>query len=200
MAPELIPYRQVRALYDTDTITVYQAYDHRIADAALAAGTFVAPFSRVRMTWIKPSFLWMMYRCGWATKEGQQRVLSIQLSREGFHEALRRSCWSHFHSDFHGDEASWRRQLEASPVRVQWDPERGMDGAPLVHRSLQVGLSGAAMTSYVTEWIVAIDDITDMLPNILSGARPRPTENVYPLPIDVQLRIGADSPTSPDHL
>jgi hypothetical protein len=36
------------------------------------------------MTWIKPSFLWMMYRCGWATKPGQERVLAIQITREGF--------------------------------------------------------------------------------------------------------------------
>jgi len=32
------------------------------AHAAVRAGTFVAPFSRDRMTWIKPSFGWMMHR------------------------------------------------------------------------------------------------------------------------------------------
>ena len=58
------PARQVRAVFDAETVIVYQAYRHAIADAALAAGTFVAPFSMNRMTWIKPSFLWMMYRCG----------------------------------------------------------------------------------------------------------------------------------------
>jgi hypothetical protein len=68
----MTPARQVRARYDDDTITVYQAYGHAIADAALAAGTFTSPFSRTRMTWIKPSFLWMMYRCGWAEKPGQE--------------------------------------------------------------------------------------------------------------------------------
>jgi hypothetical protein len=58
------PARQVRAVFDPETVIVYQAYRHAFADAALAAGTFVAPFSMNRMTWIKPSFLWMMYRCG----------------------------------------------------------------------------------------------------------------------------------------
>jgi hypothetical protein len=62
-----VPERQVRALFDEETITVYQAYGHEIADAALEAGTFVPPFKRDRMTWIKPSFLWMMHRSSWAT-------------------------------------------------------------------------------------------------------------------------------------
>jgi len=63
--------RQVRAVFDEYAITVYQAYSPQIADTALSAGTFIAPFMRGRMTWIKPSFLWMMYRSGWATKPGQ---------------------------------------------------------------------------------------------------------------------------------
>jgi hypothetical protein len=28
----------------------------------------VPPFKVDRMTWVKPSFLWMTYRSGWATK------------------------------------------------------------------------------------------------------------------------------------
>jgi hypothetical protein len=76
--------RQIRAVYTDRTITLYQAFPSAIADAALASGTFVAPFSHSRATWIKPSFLWMAYRCGWAAKEGQERVLAIEILREGF--------------------------------------------------------------------------------------------------------------------
>jgi Domain of unknown function (DUF4291) len=39
-----VPYRQIRALYTGHTLTVYQAYSPAIAEAALAAGTFVPPF------------------------------------------------------------------------------------------------------------------------------------------------------------
>src|SRR6266516_5749190 len=85
------PHRQVRAVFDTETITVYQAYGPELAGRALAAGTFVPPFSRERMTWIKPSFLWMMYRSGWATKPGQERVLAVRISRAGFEWALAHS-------------------------------------------------------------------------------------------------------------
>ncbi|GGS69584.1 hypothetical protein GCM10010156_30440 [Planobispora rosea] len=67
-----VPYRQIRAAYTENTITVYQAYDPAVAGPAVAAQRFVPPFTRERMTWIKPSFLWMMYRCGWAAKPGQE--------------------------------------------------------------------------------------------------------------------------------
>ena len=46
-------------------------------------------FSFERMSWIKTNFLWMMYRCGWASKKDQQRVLAVRLSHEGFKEILR---------------------------------------------------------------------------------------------------------------
>ena len=49
---------QIRADYDAQTLTIYQAYGAHIARPALQAGRFVAPFSLARMTWSKPSFLW----------------------------------------------------------------------------------------------------------------------------------------------
>ena len=59
--PFALPVHQIRAVYDATTIRVYQAYSEIIADSTLAHGTFVSPpFKTERMTWIKPSFLWMM--------------------------------------------------------------------------------------------------------------------------------------------
>jgi len=139
--------------FSTDTITVYQAYASQVAVPALAAGRFVSPFKRDRMTWIKPSFLWMMYRSGWAEKPGQEHVLAIGITRTGFEWALERACLSHFDAARHGDHAAWSRQLKASPVRLQWDPERSLRLQPLPYRSVQVGLSGEAVDRYVLEWI-----------------------------------------------
>ena len=76
--------KKILALYDEDTIRVYQAYNARIADEVLSKGTFGLYFKMNRMTWIKPSFLWMMYRSGWATKVGQERILAIDIKRTGF--------------------------------------------------------------------------------------------------------------------
>src|SRR5690349_5716597 len=80
------PHLEVRADHDDSTIVVYQAYRPEIAEGALAAQRFVPPFSLGRMTWIKPSFLWMMERCGWATKPGQEYVLAVRITRAGFDE------------------------------------------------------------------------------------------------------------------
>jgi hypothetical protein len=41
----MTPSYEIRADHDTSTIVVYQAFGDAIADAALRAGRFVAPFS-----------------------------------------------------------------------------------------------------------------------------------------------------------
>ena len=59
-----------------------------LADSAIKHQTFISPpFNMSRMTWIKPSFLWMMYRSGWGTKEGQEVTLALRV-RRGFFETL----------------------------------------------------------------------------------------------------------------
>ncbi len=194
------PTRQVRAQFTAETITVYQAYSSAIASPAIEAGTFVAPFSRDRMTWIKPSFLWMMYRSGWATKPGQERVLAVEISRAGFEWAIEHACLSHFVPDLHGDRGTWKERVRSSPVRVQWDPERSVNLVPLPHRSLQVGLSGTAVHHYVDDWIAGISDITPMVRSahlaVLAGdpaaGELLPVETPYPLPPGLGDAIGAD--------
>jgi hypothetical protein len=198
-----VPAHQVRADFTADTVTVYQAYPPEIARAALAAGRFVPPFKRERMTWIKPSFRWMMYRCGWATKPGQERVLAVEITRSGFEWALANSCLSSFDRDHYPDRETWSRRLRASPVRVQWDPERSLRLAPLPHRSLQVGLSGEAVRRYVDEWLVALTDVTPAAHAVRAaldadddrGAEALlPPERPYPLPPDVAAVVGATIP------
>ena len=190
------PFRQVRAVYDEDTITVYQAYSPAIASAAVAAGGFVPPFRRERMTWIKPSFLWMMYRCGWATKPGQERVLAIRMLRSGFEEALSMASLSHFDREVYADHEAWQQRKAASPVRVQWDPERDVRLEPLPWRSIQIGLGGLAAERYVDDWVVGIEDITAMVDALRERAPDDrrssvPIELPYPLPPEVAAVVGA---------
>ena len=72
-------YNKIYALYDEKTIRVYQASNDAIANEAVKNGAFGKNFKLERMTWIKPSFLWMMYRAGWGTKENQNRILAIDI-------------------------------------------------------------------------------------------------------------------------
>ena len=183
------PLRQIRAVYTDTTIRVYQAYSDAIADTALAAGRFVSPpFKMERMTWIKPSFLWMMYRAGWGGKDdNQKRILAIDISREGFEWALRHACLSHPPAGM--DSATWQQTKAAHPVRIQWDPERSLKLEPLPHRSIQIGLTGEAVPRYVNEWIQNISEITDLAQqihalvaqdDIAAAQELLPTERVYP--------------------
>ncbi|MFB7371612.1 DUF4291 domain-containing protein [Streptomyces sp. NPDC056222] len=156
------PKYQIRALHTASTVTVYQAYDPSIGLPAAREGRFPPAWKRDRMTWIKPSFLWMMYRCGWGLKEGQQTVLAIEITREGFEWALSNACLSHYDRGFHPDQATWKRELRRSPARVQWDPERNLRLAALPYRSLQLGLAGEASRRYADEWTVSVRDVTPL--------------------------------------
>lgn len=163
------PSKQIRALYSESTIRVYQAYCDKIADTALNHGTFVSPpFKIERMTWIKPSFLWMMYRSGWGKKEsGQSRILAIDITRKGFEWALENSLTSNKAKDY-PDKKDWQNIKNATPVRIQWDPERDLNLEPLKHRSIQIGLSKEAVFLYVNEWIQHITDVTNLANDIYS--------------------------------
>lgn len=194
-----VPFRQVRALYTDDVITVYQAYPPAIAEQTLRLGRFGPAFSRGRMTWIKPSFRWMMYRCGFATKPGQEHVLAVRISRTGFEWALRHAGLSHYDGDVHADQQAWEATRHA-PVRVQWDPERDLRTRPLPHRSIQIGLSGEAVTRYVDEWITGVTDVTALARSVAElvaagqlaeATGLLPTERPYPLPPDVAALVGA---------
>lgn len=194
-----IPKRQIRADYDAESIVVYQAYSPLIARSAAADNRFTAGFKRTRMTWIKPSFRWMMYRCGWATKPGQECVLAIRILRSGFEWALEHSAFAHYDASLHADQEAWRAGLGA-PVRIQWDPERDLRLRPLDHRSIQIGLGGEAVSRYCDEWIVEIRDITGLVEQChalltqqgpVAASKLLPPERPYPVPAVVATRIGA---------
>ena len=65
--------RCILAHYDAETVVVYQAYNRLISNYALKHGVLGGPhFSLARMSWVKPNFLWMMFRCG-VGGEGKSR-------------------------------------------------------------------------------------------------------------------------------
>ena len=155
------PQREIRAVYTDSTIRVYQAYNSTIAAEAVKNGTFGSHFSMTRMTWIKPSFLWMMYRSGWGEKEGQEHILAIDIKREGFDTALRSAVASSYREDMGITREQWQESIKSSDVRIQWDPEKDIHGNDLDCRSVQIGLRGKAVHDYVYDWIVSLTDITE---------------------------------------
>jgi hypothetical protein len=153
--------RHILARYDTDSVYIYQAYRASIARYAVEHQRFGGDdFSYSRMSWIKPNFLWMMYRCGWASKAGQERVLSVRLRRSFFDEMLQFAVASSFDARLYSSRDEWREAVAASEVRLQWDPDHDPAGRPLQRRALQLGLRGRILRRYGEEEILTVEDIT----------------------------------------
>jgi hypothetical protein len=182
-------YRDIRADYDESTIVVYQAFREGIAAPAVARQKFVPPFSLGRMTWIKPSFLWMMERSGYGTKPGQEHVLAVRITREGWEEALRHAVLTE------------EQGADDALVRVQWDPERDIRGNKLPYRSIQVGLSRGIVGRYVKQWVKKITDLSDLVSRLRrlredrdykNAEKKLPSEKPYPVPADLRARLKID--------
>lgn len=208
MALRLAPYleqlarwpaagRVILAQYDDDTVVVYQAYRPEIGRFAAEHGRFGAGWSRERMSWIKPNFLWMMYRCGWAAKEGQEVVLALRLRRSGFDEILASAVPSSYDPAIFPDRAAWQAAVAGSDVRLQWDPDHAPGGAKEERRAIQLGLRGEVLRRFADEWLLEIEDVSRLVHVQREHAGPPfhalmlPEEHAYPV-VDpaTALRVG----------
>ncbi|MDU1892954.1 MAG: DUF4291 domain-containing protein [Dysgonomonas sp.] len=192
---------EIRADYDRDIIVVYQAYNEIIAKKAIENKKFSAPFSFNRMTWIKPSFLWMMERSGYAQKSGQEYILAIRIKRSSWEYALSEAVLTHPTERVYADGDQWKEMKESAKVNVQWDPERNLRGGKLDYRSIQVGISRHLIEEYNNDWIVDIQNYTPLVHKIydlrLKGRYDKakellPKEKVYPVSNDLMRRLGMD--------
>lgn len=192
--------RVVLAQFDTDAVVVYQAFHPETAAYAVAHQRLGGPrFSFTRMTWVKPNFLWMMFRSGWGTKEGQEVVLAVWLRRAAFDAILEAAVPSTFWAHRYADHAAWQTAVAASDVRLQWDPDHGPSGAPVERRAVQLGLRGAVLRGYAQEWITRIEDVSELCR--AQHARWReggdaalvtPREDVYPVTPAAAAALGTD--------
>ncbi|MFP4436933.1 MAG: DUF4291 domain-containing protein [Chloroflexaceae bacterium] len=181
--------RHILAQYDDQSVVVYQAYRPAIGHFAARHGFFGGEFSLTRMSWIKPNFLWMMYRSGWGTKAGQEVTLAIRLRRDAFDTILAQAVHSSFVPEIYGDETTWKAAVAQSAVRLQWDPDHAPNGAKRERRAIQLGLRGEVLARYAREWPLAIADISDFVaqqrPHARSAATYErlltPREGIYPV-------------------
>ena len=193
--------RHILAQFDENTVVVYQAYRPAIGLFAAEHGYFGGEFSLNRMSWIKPNFLWMMYRSQWGTKPGQEVILAVWLRRSAFDEILASAVHSNFVTAVYGSEKNWQQAVKNSAVRLQWDPDHHPSGAKLERRAIQLGLRGTALASYARDWIVNIEDISEFVQQqrqYKEGDRAQlltPSETVYPvIDPDVCQRLGLSVP------
>jgi hypothetical protein len=192
--------RHILACHDDDTLVVYQAYRPEIALWAVRHQHFGEGFSYGRMSWIKPGFLWMMYRSDWARSPGQEIVLGIRVRRSFFDAVLGRAVASSAAGGGFATDEEWRAALRGSEVRLQWDPDHLPHGANASRRALQIGLRGLALEAYGKREIVRVVDMSDLVAaQRANAARERwadlvtPLETVYrPSSAAVARAIGLD--------
>lgn len=150
--------------FSDNDIIVYQAFSKTIANYAVQNQKFGGAFySFNRMSWIKPGFMWMMYRSGWAQKENQERILSIRIKMTGFLEVLNNATHSSYQPAIYASREVWERELKTHKVRLQWDPDHNPKGIKLDRKAIQLGMKGEILKRFNDEWILEIEDITDFV-------------------------------------
>ncbi len=156
--------QQIIGHYDEKSIVVYQAFNDRIADFAISNQKFGGShYSFDRMTWIKPNFMWMMYRAGWASKVNQERILAVSISLEGFKVILKNAVHSSFKNHIYPSHEEWKSALAEFEVRLQWDPDHNPAGEKLERKAIQLGFKGEILKRFNQEWILEITDMTDFV-------------------------------------
>ena len=181
------------AQFDAESVVVYQAYKPAIGNYAVTHGRFGGPWSFDRMSWIKPNFLWMMYRCGWATKDQQEVVLAVWLARTLFDEILAAAVPSSYWDHLYPERAAWQQAVKESDVRLQWDPDHGPGGEPLERRAIQLGMRGQLLARFARP--LRIEDITPLVREQHAVYQRRgdlitPEEHPYPVAADTAVRLG----------
>lgn len=190
--------RHILAHFDEQTIIVYQAYSPAIGHFAIRHQCFGGDFSYSRMSWIKPNFLWMMYRSDWGRSPGQEVVLAIRLKRVFFDSLLEQAVPSSFSPRDFASHEEWKAAVERSDVRLQWDPDHLPNGKKDERRAIQLGLRGATLEAYGKREIVEVIDMSDFVAEQCENAVTEhfdrlmtPVERPYrPMREDVSQRIG----------
>lgn len=153
--------QHILAHFDDSSIVVYQAYRPSIGRYAIEYQRLGGPdFSLNRMSWIKPNFLWMMYRSGWGNKEGQEITLGLRLSLRFFDSLLEQSVPSAFDEHLRNTHAEWKTMVAESDVRLQWDPDHSPSGAKLERRAIQLGLRGNTLRRFSADELLEVIDMS----------------------------------------
>ncbi|PKV50049.1 uncharacterized protein DUF4291 [Aquimarina sp. MAR_2010_214] len=169
----------IMAQYDDEKIIVYQSYRPEIGNFAVKNQFFGGAFSLDRMTWIKPNFLWMMYRNGWATKEGQEVVLAIHLKKEAFESYVKNAVYSSFKPELYVSYEAWQEDVANSNVRLQWDPDHDPYGVKLERRAIQIGLRKEYIKRYAKDDVLEIEDVSDFVSEQYKFVKNKDLENLF---------------------
>ncbi len=174
--------KEIFARYDRQCIRVYQAHRNTIAKEAVALQTFGESFNMNRMTWIKPSFLWLMYRSNWGTKKNQEYILAVDVYQSKFDELLQKAVLTSPDSaSYIGTQ--WEKAFEKTEVYCQWDPDRNVNGNAVNRAAIQIGLKGDTLRDFLKVGICRIEDLTPLVRK-WNEQRKKGKLNIKELPVE----------------
>ena len=175
------PRKKLLADYDQVGVYVYQAYSPEISTQAVQLQKFdgISGYSFERMTWIKFSLGWMLYRSGYATKPGQERILRIKIPHSALSTIIQSAVSSLIASE-----------VKRTPAVFQWDPDRDVRLQILDRRALQLGIRGELVQQYAKTWILEITDITDLAHEIRHCLQTK--GNLPDLPIEKEYHLSCE--------
>jgi len=187
--------KQVLAQFSADSVVVYQAYSAEIGLFAAEHQYFDKGFSFNRMSWIKTSFLWMMHRSAWGRKPDQEIILAIYLKRDYFNKILASAYPAK--NIYSVSDEEWTEGLQASAVRLQWDPDYDPYSRAQARKTIQLGLRHHMLLPFNGEGIHKIENISDFVSsqkrllekNCLEELQ-IPVEIIYPLYEQTQMILG----------
>lgn len=156
----------IYADYDDEGVFIYQAFKPKIVAVAVELGKFGKGFGVDRISWIKPSLGWMLRRSKYASKHRMNAIARVKLDHQSWLEILDQSIPTHFDENRFSTEYEWQSALKNSDVIHQWDPERSLKGERLDRQAIQVGLRGDVLKKYKEEYVIGVEDITDLAKKI----------------------------------
>ncbi|MFK8004825.1 MAG: DUF4291 family protein [Saprospiraceae bacterium] len=187
----------IYADHDKEGVYVYQAFKPKIVAVAVELNKFGKGFGVDRISWIKPSLGWMLRRSKYATKHRMEAIARIKLSHESWLEILNQSIPTHFDAKRYSNENEWQSALKKSDVIHQWDPERSLQGERLNRQAIQIGLRGDVLKKYKDEYVIGVEDITDLAKSIGFSAKKRqpfpaniPEEKEYLINENLKFTLG----------
>jgi len=199
---ELPPGQPVfRGEWDSEGVYIYQAYRDEIADWALEHQKFGGPaWNPTRMTWIKPSFAWTLYRSGYGCKPGQPRILKIKLAHADIAHLLS-NC------KLINTKKEATKKGKTNPGRVQWDPERDLfqtderEGRVQPRRmprtrAIQIGLA-QILSEYYVDHIISIEDVTDLAHKVAKAHRLKGDKATHAAMEDLRTELPNEQPYLP---
>jgi hypothetical protein len=191
------PTRKVYCDFDDEGVYVYQALNPSVLKFAVENGKFGKNYAVDRTIWIKPSFAWILHRTYAGAKNKMQAIARIKISHAAWLEILTESVQSHYDDEIYGDRMLWQIALKRAKVICQWDPERELDGKPLGRQSIQLGLKAPILKTFVSEYVLGVEDFSPLASNIAQLAKDGkmefpavPLEREYPIEPELAAQLG----------